>query len=330
MKINKILLKKFLKKQYGIKVKRIKEIPLGEMSYTAILNSEEKQFFLKIINMNKYGQGIAKGLNITLRVNFDLFSKAGIQNISYPIPTIKRKLKTKFMRNPLIIYEYISGRTEGNWKLNKKEAYNFGKLIGSVHKSINLVDVDGLNKENFNAPPHYEKCLINNLKRLENNNLLKKLISRSIIMNLLIKAKGLKNRLEKKDFVLCHGDAIGENMIVEKNEVFLIDWDGVGSNLREKDLWLHSNNNIQSILKGYKKSYGKFKLNKNALIFYMYDRLLEDLSEYLDKFLLDSDKHALKEIKEYILVSLKKLNSRKKQLTEIAENWNKKGKFLKK
>jgi spectinomycin phosphotransferase len=314
--MNQKNIKNFIEKNWNISIKRIKEEPSGEASDTYIIWTDKDKFIAKIVRTStSFGKEVARNIENSLEVLMNL-RNLGIEEISNPVLSLNGKLIEKFSGRPTYLIKFIEGRCgEENWNLNAKQYFKLGRLIGRIHKSTKELKKLRLKRENISKKRYYEEIILKNFKKALLNNDSPSHLFKAIQKDLYFALECLeesRNKLKSsKNFVLCHRDLIGENLIVNKEEVCIIDWDGAGLNLKEKDLWFRVFN--KNFLKGYKEGFGPFELNINALTYYCCDRLLDDTNEYMEKY-LEGDKkekeRAEEQIKDYILIDLKKIRQR--------------------
>lgn len=344
-KISKSKFKEFILGKYGIRINKMIFIPKGETSYAYALETDSGKFLLKIHPPSRIGMKVMKNLDFSLKVTFELYSKCRIKNISYPIPSKENKLRVMYGKSSISIFNYLEGKHD-NWKMDDEELINFGKLLGKIHRSTHRIknleesqpafEYNPVKKTDFE--PELRKCL-NHLEKGKSKKpyfeKLKGLILpyKEKILETLEEEKKLINLIIKKKqrLVLCHRDPIELNILInKKHEVFLIDWDGIALAPKEQDLWFHLGHKPITFLKAYESEFGKFKLNKQLLIYWYLDRVLEDFTEYCYDLLFEdrdakSNKHALLEMKNYLIYEFKEgIEKKKKQLTGVAEEWNKK------
>ena len=334
--INKNKIKKFVLNQYGLEINKVEFVPKGEVSYGYVLTTKDKKkFFAKIFPKSRIGQINAKLLDFSLNVAFQLYAKCGIDKITYPILTKKNKLNPYFEDMPFVLFEFIEGKNEYELKMDNQEISNLAKVLAEVHKCVSRLKINKPLVENFALG--YKRDLLKSLKELENprnlDNKYKKKLAKMIlpvkesILYALRKTEKLAKENKKKDFVICHTDAIDSNLIINnKKEVFIIDWDGVLIAPKEHDLWFYLDD--PRFLKAYEKEFGKFKLNKKAILFYIKDRILEDLTDLLVRVLHDNDtdeqnKRDLYDISDYSNRELKIIDKKGKQYSDIVDSWNK-------
>ena len=165
---NKQRLKQIILKEYGFKIEEIKYINKGGvgLSYVAQCKESEK-FFCKMYPPTRLGKASIQNLDFSLRVCYDLYTKCNIKNISYPLLTKAGELKTYFDNNPLVIMNFIEGKSQDNIKLSNKELVNISELLASLHKNTSKIELEKAPKEKFNIG--FKDELINGINMLEQN-----------------------------------------------------------------------------------------------------------------------------------------------------------------
>ena len=128
---------------------------------------------------------------------------------------------------------------------------------------------------------------------------------KEVIHRLVDKAEELGQKLKDQstEFVLCHSDIHGGNILIdEKNSIFIVDWDEPMMAPKERDLMFIGGGvgnvwNKPHEEEFFYKGYGITEVNRTILAYYRCERILEDIALYCQELLLapvsNADKHEM-------------------------------------
>ena len=95
---------------------------------------------------------------------------------------------------------------------------------------------------------------------------------------------------------ITHGDAFG-NVIKDKEDLYIIDWDDLLLAPLERDLWFFFDN--QEVIELYRKEFPNFHMDRDIILYYVYNRFFDDLLGFFE--LLEQQKDY-----ENVIESIKK------------------------
>ncbi len=334
--INKEELKKLLENNYSLKISLLKFVPKGMDANSYIITTVDKQkYFLKLYNLKKIKI-------LRLKINFrdfkilnTLHDKYNIKTISYPILTIKNKIFVNTKPYRLVLYDFIEGNNDEK-PLTNKQLGSFAQLLSQIHNiSDNKLKIHNKEKFEIDKLKELRKLLtkvtqvgwINPIYRKKVSQLIRK--NNKTILQLIQQTINLSKELKSENSkqVITHSDPYSLNLIKTKDNVSLIDWDGISLGPKEKDLWFYLVDKICMkpllFLKKYKEINGKFHINKKIIHYYIQKNTMEDLFHYLQEINSGKqDEICLKEIKEYVLEWILNKEKMFRDIDKIIDEWN--------
>ena len=120
---------------------------------------------------------------------------------------------------------------------------------------------------------------------------------RGTIQRLVNRAEQLGKNIQKQspDFVLCHSDIHGGNVLIANDgAIYIVDWDQPIMAPKERDL-MFIGGGIANVWNNpheeefFYKGYGKTEINREILAYYRHERIVEDIALYSQQLLLTTD-----------------------------------------
>jgi spectinomycin phosphotransferase len=202
----------------------------------------------------------------------------------------------------LILYPFTEGENAMNAGLSEAQWRTFGSTLRAVHDSGLHRRFSGLLEvESFGLPvapdvrrllaEPFDAELIGARERFAAF-----LNERSDqIARMLTRADSLGRALQSRPFelVLCHADIHAANVLAGNDgAIHLIDWDGPLIAPRERDLLFVIGSQIARTVEPHEEAwffegYGRVSVDPKALIYYRYERILQDIAEFGRSVLYD-------------------------------------------
>ncbi len=222
--------------------------------------------------------------------------EAGVANILAPTPTRTGDLwRALGDGTTLALYPFVAGRnamvagmTAAQWRV-------FGSTLRAVHDSgLPERFADRLPTESFGLA---SAALVRRALELANEPPMAAPTRRQLqallrdrskqIDAMLDRAGALGQRLREHRFehVLCHADIHAANILVaDDGRIFLVDWDGPMLAPRERDLLFVIGSRIARAVEPredawFFEGYGEVAVDPEAIVYYRYERILEDIGE---------------------------------------------------
>jgi spectinomycin phosphotransferase len=286
-----------LEAEYDLRVRSIAFLPLGydlNAAVYKVIAEDGTAYFLKV----RFGPVHEVGLLVPWAL-----SERGIRNVLAPLPARSSELWCSCDGRSLILYPFLIGRnamdagmTDGQWR-------EFGETLHAVHASGLAEELRGrLPVETFALPS--AALVLQILELTETTEFTNPIAARfasfwrengSRIRQVLARAEELGRRLQLSSFdhVLCHADIHAANILVhDDGRISLIDWDGPLIAPRERDLLFVVGSRIARVVERREEEqffagYGPVAIDPEALIYYRYERIVQDLGEIGRSVLLD-------------------------------------------
>lgn len=119
-------------------------------------------------------------------------------------------------------------------------------------------------------------------------NEIRRLIERTEELALTLQSKSL-------DFVLCHTDIHGANILITKDsKLYIVDWDNPLLAPKERDL-MFVGGGVDTLWESERdeaaffEGYGKVNIDFTVMAYYRYERVIEDLVAYAEQLLLTDE-----------------------------------------
>ncbi len=291
-----------LELHYAIAVTRITYLPIGYdlNAFVYRIESDDGQaFFLKI----RRGS-----VNETALVVPRALLARGIPNILAPLPTQTMDLWCTFDDTgafTVVLYPFIEGENAMLAGMSNDQWRVFGETLQAVHSSGLEADFrDRLPSETFALPSaaRVEQISVVAATGSQRSPVTARFAgfwqdNQEKINRTLARARELGRSLQARPFthVLCHADIHAANMLVAHDgAIYLIDWDGPLVAPRERDLLFVAGSRIARRVQPYEEDlffagYGPVEIDADALVYYRYERIVEDLGEFGKSVFLSPD-----------------------------------------
>jgi spectinomycin phosphotransferase len=283
--------------QYDLRVSAITFLPLGydlNAVVYKVIAEDGTAYFLKI----RFGPVREAGLLVPWAL-----AKRGIRKVLAPLQTRAAELWCSCDGRSLILYPFIAGENAKAAGMTDEQWREFGSALQAVHSSGLAEEFRGrLPVETFALPSAAGVRSILDLAAITDfdNATAARFAAfwrenAARIRQMLARAEELGRQLQSRSFdhVLCHADIHAANILVGDNgQIHLIDWDGPLIAPRERDLLFVVGSRIARVVEPREEElffmgYRPVDIDPEALIYYRYERIVEDLGEIGRSVLLD-------------------------------------------
>jgi spectinomycin phosphotransferase len=279
--------------QYGLQIVEIVFLPIGhDMNAFVyrVVADDGSAYFLKIRTGPVYLPAL-----LVPRALID----RGINTVLAPLRTRTSELWASLEGHDgfsVVLYPFIPGENAMVAGLTDDQWRAFGSSLGAIHSSgLEARFHDALRVEDFALP---SEALVRQLLRLVDHADFENTAAIQFarfwkdqserIQRMLDRAEELGAALHPRafDLVLCHSDIHAANILVGDDErIWLVDWDAPLIAPKERDLLFVIGSRIARTVTPreedlFFEGYGPVEINPEALIYYRYERIIEDLGEF--------------------------------------------------
>lgn len=288
-----------LNANYGISAAVLTLLPLGADMNASVYKAEtpsNQSYFVKLKRGHQYDMSVAI---------LALLQASGIQQIIPPIKTTAGELTQRISDFTLTVYAFIDGQNGFCYNLTDDQWITLGNVLRQVHEfEVPPSIKDLIRKEAYSdqwrktvraLDAHIDKTLNGDEAALKLQSFMRE--HRAAIRRLVERAEALSQKVQEQssEFVLCHSDIHGGNVLIDGNGfLFIVDWDDPIMAPKERDLMFIGGgvanvwNNCREEEFFY-KGYGKTEINQALLAYYRHERIVEDIAEYGQALLLTLD-----------------------------------------
>ncbi|MBA2470011.1 MAG: aminoglycoside phosphotransferase family protein [Chloroflexia bacterium] len=285
---------------YGLDVAAAHYLPIGydldAAVYEAVAARGER-YFLKV----RFGPVSEPGLEVA-RALVD----GGIDRVLAPLRTRSGGLWWPLEGSAgytIVLYPFIEGENAMVNGMSEEQWRAFGTTLRAVHDSGLGERFRGrVSVEDFALP---SAALVREMLALTTDTAFESRAAARFaafwreqaarIDGMLARAEGLGAQLQRKtfDLVLCHADIHAANVMVgDDDRIHLIDWDGPKIAPRERDLLFVIGSRIARPVEAREEAwffggYGPVGIDPDALVYYRYERIIEDIGEIGKSVILD-------------------------------------------
>jgi len=289
-----------LEAQYDLRVSTVTFLPLGydlNAAVYKVVAADGTDYFLKV----RFGPVQESGLLVPW-----MLSERGIRNVLAPLQTQSSALWCSCDGRSLVLYPFVAGPNAMVAGMSDEQWRDFGSTLQAVHSSGLAEELSGrLPVETFVLP---SAALVRRMLDLAETTRFENPVaaefaafwreSAARISQMLARAEELGRQLQSRSFehVLCHADIHAANILVsDDGPIHLIDWDGPLIAPRERDLLFVVGSIIAGVVEPgeealFFEGYGPVDIDPQALIYYRYERVIQDLGEIGQSVLLEPNR----------------------------------------
>jgi spectinomycin phosphotransferase len=284
---------------YGLTVEKIAFLPLGADFNTAVYRvtaTDGADYFLKL----RSGKFLEASVSVP-----KYLADLDIKQVIRPMLTKLGQLYSSLGAFKAILYPYVEGRNGVDAKPSDNHWVQFGAAIKKLHSTdIPASITKDVSRETFSSK--WRETVKAFLMRIENEVFEEPVAVKmalflksksSEILKIIEQTEALAITIQKQplEHVLCHADMHGWNLMVDKEALYIVDWDTLIFAPKERDLmfvgagiWVSSLTATAEESLFY-QGYGKAEINQDVLAYYRFERIIQDIGDYCEYIFLSDE-----------------------------------------
>jgi spectinomycin phosphotransferase len=283
---------------YGLALRELTFLPLGADVNTAVYRAvatDGTPYFVKL----RSGSGPFDDALVRIP---QLLHTGGMREIIAAIPTHDGALWTELAAFKVILYPFIVGQHGAERPLSDEQWLVFGRALKALHSATLPAELGArLPQERY--APHFRDSVRTFQQRAASERFdepvaarLAELLNdkRARITALVERAEQLAARLSAQppQLVLCHADIHAYNLLLDAHDrLYIVDWDTLILAPKERDLMFVGAGiggvwNTAREEELFYQGYGPTQVDRWALAYYRYERIVEDIAAYSEALLL--------------------------------------------
>lgn len=288
-----------LQTEFGLHAVALTFLPLGydvNAAVYRVIGRDRKPYFLKL------RKGEFAEISVALP---SCLIDQGIQAIIPPLHTRARRLWGSLGEYQMILYPFIEGENGYTVAMTSDQWIKFGAALQSVHSAQLPPELRRLVRAETYTP-YWRQAVRRFQAQVETIKYDEPVAAelaafmrarRGEISRVVERAEQLGRALWRRspEPVLCHADIHPGNLLIcPEGAVYIVDWDNPILARRERDLALiggcpSSDWDTADAQVAFYQGYGPTPVDRLALAYYRYERIVQDLAEFCKQLLLTQE-----------------------------------------
>jgi spectinomycin phosphotransferase len=281
---------------YGLLDARLEFLPLGADVNTAVYRvacSGSDRYFLKL------RKGVFDEVSVLLP---RLLHDRGIRAVIEPLKTLDGQLLTHLDAFTCVLYPFVEGQSGFEAALSDEQWLAFGAALRAVHATVLPAGLSAKVATETYSP--FWRQQVRQFQGLARQGGFSDALAAQMAAFMRSHQDGIDRLVERAEQfsavlqnqaperVLCHSDIHAGNLLLARDgSLYLVDWDNPILAPKERDL-MFIGGGVGGIWNSaredslFYRGYGPAELNRAALVYYRYERVIEDIAAFADQILL--------------------------------------------
>ncbi len=288
-----------LRDHYGLHITQVAFLPIGNDADTAVYRvvaDDGLSYFLKLRS------GCFDATTVAIP---HFLHDQGIAQIVAPMETTAHRLWTRVGAFAVILFPFVSGQDGFTTPLLQRQWMELGVALKAMHTAVvPRALTSSIPQETYS--PSWRDLVRAFQARVEATTFADPVAAklaaflrakRDDISHIVARAEALGDTLHARSpaSVLCHADIHAGNVLIGADQALsIVDWDTLTCAPKERDL-MFVGGGVGGVWRDaqeetwFYQGYGRTEIDPQALAYYRYERIVEDIAAYGEQLLLTDD-----------------------------------------
>ncbi len=292
-----------LRDDFDVRATEVAFLPIGNDVDTAVYRvvaDDATAYFLKLRGWRRSGRFDPATVAIPRFLH-----ERGIAQVIAPIPTRDGRLWADLGDFAVILSPFVAGRNGFETPLSERQWVELGTALRVMHTTTVPPNLSAqIARETYGS--HWRDRVRATQVQVEGREFADPIAARmaaflrtkrDMIAHMVARADALGDALRASPPtpVLCHADLHAANaLIAADGALYIIDWDTPIFAPKERDLMFIGGGvggawNTEREAASFYRGYGREEIDATALVYYRYERIIEDIAEYSERLLFTDE-----------------------------------------
>lgn len=289
-----------LREAYGLSIRQITFLPLGVDVNAAVYRAVEQDATAYFVKLRR---GAFDATAVALP---KFLHDQGVAQIIPPLATTTGNLWATMDEFNVILYPFVEGGNGYEVALTEQHWRTLGAALKQIQSTLLPPVIDNaIQQETYSAQWRTRVKFFLKQATLETfsdpvahqtAHLLQE--KQTTILELVARTEQLAHQLQTQaqEYTVCHTDLHAGNFLIDHNStLYLVDWDAPLRALKERDLMFagsglgggwHTPAQEEAY---FYQGYGQTTVNTNALAYYRYERIIQDIAAFCEQLLMSDE-----------------------------------------
>lgn len=283
-----------LQTAFGLPVTDLEFLPLGADRHTAVFRANAGQAYFVKLRSGDFDE-----MSICVP---KLLHDQGQRWIIAPLPTLDGQLWAELDHFRVMVFPFVAGQNGYEMRLTDQHWVDFGRALKALHTAPLPAEISAhIQRETYGD--HWRKR-VREFQQMAATMPFADPVAAALAGFIQAQQATLDHLLQQAETyavalsaqplspVLCHADIHAGNLLITADHLYLVDWDTLLLAPKERDLMFiggglfdNQRSPDEEVWLFY-QGYGDTNIDPVALVYYRYERIVQDIAAYCEEILL--------------------------------------------